>query len=326
MESESAIGYTGPAEVRAAPRGAARGFAAAWPYLLVAAVGFFILLPKLGDFGFWDPWEPKYGETVREMLARDSFWVPYYRDDVRLAKPILVYWGIMAGAVVFGLNEFGARIVGVLCAVGSMLGVYYAVGALRGRRAGLLSALVLASSPHFFLISRQAMPDVYLFTSVGMCLLFFCLGLYGAERRRDLHFAASYACFALAVLAKGPIVAGAIVFGAVALFALAHLDMESLCPQGRRLRSAVLVLGAAGLGCAAAALSAVAVLFAKTPAQRGGARWGPWWPCSPRCAPSPSCCARRTCARSSRPGGGRSYGRFCCSSRSSPSSPDRGTR
>ena len=65
------------------------GFAAtAWPYLLILVIGLFVLMPKLGDFGFWDPWEPKYAETAREMIESDSYIVPYYRHEVRLTKPI----------------------------------------------------------------------------------------------------------------------------------------------------------------------------------------------------------------------------------------------
>lgn len=263
VPTDDAVPATGPDAAAPTPATTSAALSSAWPYLLIAAVGLFILLPKLGAFGFWDPWEPKYGETVREMIDRGSYWVPYYRDDVRLAKPILVYWGILAGSSVFGLNEFGARIVGVLLAVGTMLGTYYVVSSLRGRQAGLLSALVLATTPQFFLIARQAMPDVYLFTTVGSCLLFFCMGLYGPGRRRDLHFAVSYACFALAVLAKGPIVAGAIAFGTVALFALAHLDPALLWTPGHRLRSVGLTAAALGSAVGSALLAGVALAFAR---------------------------------------------------------------
>ena len=62
--------------------------AVAWPYALLLAVGLFVLIPKLGAYGFWDPWEPKYAESVREMVDRGSYFVPYYRDEVRLARQI----------------------------------------------------------------------------------------------------------------------------------------------------------------------------------------------------------------------------------------------
>ena len=42
----------------------------AWPYALLIAIGLFILLPNLGEYGFWDPWEPKYAEASREMIER----------------------------------------------------------------------------------------------------------------------------------------------------------------------------------------------------------------------------------------------------------------
>ena len=208
--------------------------ATAWPYALLLAVGIFVLTPKLGDFGFWDPWEPKYAESAREMIERGDFIVPYYREEVRLAKPILVYWGILAGSAVFGLNEFGARIVGVCMALASMLGVFYAVSLLRGRQAGLISALVLGTAPHFYFISRQAMPDVYLFTSLGSCLIFLCLGLFGPDRRRDLHFGISYACFSLAVLAKGPVIAGAILLTTLVIYGLIRIDTRELWQRERR--------------------------------------------------------------------------------------------
>ncbi len=239
----------------AAGGAAGRRLAAAWPYALLVAIGLFILLPKLGEFGFWDPWEPKYGETVREMIDRGSWWVPYYREEVRLAKPILVYWGILAGSSVFGLNEFGARIAGVGFAVLSLLGVYHGVSLLRGRRAGLLSALVLATVPHFYLVARQAMPDVYLFTSLGLCLLYFCVGLHGPDRRRNLHFGISYVGFALAVLAKGPIVAGVVACGTLGLYALSRVDWSVLWQPRRRLKLAGPVLaGLLGLVLATAGL------------------------------------------------------------------------
>jgi len=216
----------------------------AWPYALILCIGCLILLPQLGSFGFWDPWEPKYVESVREMLERDSYFIPYYRDEVRLTKPILTYWGILAGSAVFGLNELGARIVGVLFAVGSMLILYYAVSRLRGRRAGLLSALILGTSPLFYFLARQATPDIYLLTSLGSAWALFGLALFGPARRRTLHYVASYACFALAVLAKGPIVAGALFFGPLIFYALVRADtVAAWLPGSRADRLRLLRLG-----------------------------------------------------------------------------------
>jgi 4-amino-4-deoxy-L-arabinose transferase-like glycosyltransferase len=200
---------------------------------LLVAVGLAILVPRLGQVGFWDPWEPKYAQTVREMTDRGSYLVPYYDDKVRMAKPILVYWGIMAGSAVFGLNELGARAAGVLAAIAAMLVTYRIVSTLRGRRAGLLSALVLGTSPQFYFIARQAMPDVYLFASLGASVLFLALALYGPGKTR--HFVASYVCLGIAILAKGPLVALPIYLASLAICGFCQLDLHRLWrPELRR--------------------------------------------------------------------------------------------
>jgi 4-amino-4-deoxy-L-arabinose transferase-like glycosyltransferase len=241
---------------------------ALWPYALLLAVGMAVLLPQLGSFGLWDPWEPKYAQASREMIERGSYVVPYYRESVRLTKPILVYWGVIAGYAVFGVNEFGARIGGVTLALLTMCGVFYTVRQLRGRQAALISALVLCTVPQFYLIARQAMPDVYLFTSVGMCLMFFAAGLFGPPERRNLHLGISYACIALAVLAKGPMIIGAIFLTTLAVWAVIHVDVRELIQPGRRKETLLVggsVLPAAGL---LGWLATTAYLFGTSPA---------WW-------------------------------------------------
>jgi 4-amino-4-deoxy-L-arabinose transferase-like glycosyltransferase len=246
-------------------KGALAGALSLWPYALVLAVGLFVLVPNLGDFGFWDPWEPKYAETAREMIERDSYIVPYYRQEVRLTKPILVYWGILAGSAVFGLNEFGARIVGVCLALATLAGVTYAISLLRGRTAGVVSALVVGTLPHFYFISRQAMPDVYLFTSIGMGLLFLCLGLFGPDRRRNVHFGLSYACVALAVLAKGPFIAGTVFLTTLAIWAVIQIDLRELWQRGRRGETLLFGLTAFPAMIVAGFLSPLVYVFGTSP-------------------------------------------------------------
>jgi len=36
----------------------------------LAALAALLFVPWLGATGFWDPWEPHYGEVAREMIAR----------------------------------------------------------------------------------------------------------------------------------------------------------------------------------------------------------------------------------------------------------------
>jgi 4-amino-4-deoxy-L-arabinose transferase-like glycosyltransferase len=203
------------------------------------------------------------------MLERGSFVVPYFLDDVRLTKPILTYWGVLGGYAAFGINELGARFVGALMAMASMLAVLYAVWCVRGRKAGLLCACVLAGTPQFLFLARQATPDVYLLTSLGCGLIFLALSLTGSRDNRTWHLAIASSCLALAVLAKGPIVVGGIVGGTLLGYGATRPEAWSLLRTERRSETLRLVLGLLVAGTAFSFLSATAFLFGTS------SRW--WW-------------------------------------------------
>jgi len=86
------------------------------PALALLLIGFALTLPWLGNSGLWDPWEPKYAQTAREMGERGDWVVPHYREDPRLVKPPLTYWMIGASQSLFGVTEFAARLPGALLA------------------------------------------------------------------------------------------------------------------------------------------------------------------------------------------------------------------
>lgn len=199
-----------------------RSWTAAWPYLIVLLAGAFVLLPALGSFGLWEPWEPRYAEAAREMRERGSLFVPLTGDEIRPADPPLTYEGILLGSLLFGTTETGARIGGAILALVTLWTVHYAVARLRGRRAGLLAALVCGSCPLFYFLARQAMPEAYLMTTAGMSLLFFCLAL-DDDDRRGLHCALGGLGLALALLARGPLVAAAAVVAPLAIYGLPRL-------------------------------------------------------------------------------------------------------
>ena len=197
--------------------------AGAWPYALILAVGLVVLLPGLGEVGFWDPLEPKYVQGVEEMREHGTYTVASYRGAA-LPVESLAYWSIRAGSLVFGPNEFGARIGSVVAALVALLAVYYAVSRLRGRRAGMLSAVVLATLPQFYLLARQATSSVFVLAGFGVGLLFLSLGWFLPHERRDLHYVIGYVCLALTVLAGGSTVVGASLLGTLALYGIIRLD------------------------------------------------------------------------------------------------------
>lgn len=174
-----------------------------WACLTALLVGGYVLFVHgLGAYGLWDPWEPKYGQAVRDMLVRGDLITPRFDGEVRWTKPILIYWAMLPFALLFGNNEFTLRLPGGLLAIAGVLVAYHAMRNLRGRRTGMMTACVLGTLPQYVMLARQATPDIYLTVFLGMAMFFFALARFG-EKRNGVYYLLFYGAFALAFLAKG---------------------------------------------------------------------------------------------------------------------------
>ncbi len=159
-----------------------------WWILIFAAV---LVLPRLGSFGFWDPWELKVAQQARDMALSSSLF------DVTVGKhysprPPLDLVLSALGMRLLSVGEWGGRIANGLCAILAILGVYWAGASLLRRRAAVLSALALASFPLFVLEARQLISDMPLVAGLSWALG--GLGRYawppdGRRRWRDLAVA-----------------------------------------------------------------------------------------------------------------------------------------
>ncbi len=170
--------------------------------LLVIAVGLLLYIPLAGTYGLWDPWETHYSEVARQMTKRGDFislwWPGSPRDaDVFWSKPVLSFWVMSIGMHIarIGLpgnppgemallsrTEWAVRVPFCLFGVLAMWGIYMVVARFVSRRAGFLSALVMATSPMFALIARQAMTDM---AFVGPMTMALALGTMALLDDRD---------------------------------------------------------------------------------------------------------------------------------------------
>lgn len=154
------------------------------PGLLVFVIVAGIYLPRLGTFGLWDPWETHYGEVAREIIARDD-WISLWwaQENWFWSKPILIFWSEAFTFSALNLDvmpdanpahpEWAVRLPVALFAIAAVMTVYGTIRRLYGTRAGVLAALVLATMPHFFFLSHQAITDMYLVSNLVMavCML-----------------------------------------------------------------------------------------------------------------------------------------------------------
>lgn len=145
-----------------------------WHALRVGALlliaGLALYLPLLGDHGLWEPWEPKYAQSAREMIERGDWQAPHYRFEPRLNKAPLTYWMIAASQSIFGFSEFAARFPSCLLALLAASGLGFALSA-RGRpMLGLLAGGMLLTTPQWYLLGRFATPDIPLAASLTALL------------------------------------------------------------------------------------------------------------------------------------------------------------
>jgi 4-amino-4-deoxy-L-arabinose transferase-like glycosyltransferase len=162
----------------------------------IILLGLLLYVPLAGTYGLSDPWETHYGEVARQMAVRHdyiSLWWPGAPIDADhfWSKPVLSFWimsiflrlfgvaGGAPGAIALGTRaEWALRLPFCLMGVLGIWGLYLCVSRFAGRRAGVLSALILATSPLYFLVARQAMTDMAFVGPMTMALALGFLALF----------------------------------------------------------------------------------------------------------------------------------------------------
>jgi 4-amino-4-deoxy-L-arabinose transferase-like glycosyltransferase len=158
------------------------------PVLLLIVLGTALYLPRLGASGLWDPWEPKYAQSAREMAEESDWVIPHYRKDERLNKVPLTYWLIAASHAVVGVNETAARLPSALLAILGAAALGFAFAA-RGRPLeAFLAGAALLTAPQWALTGRFATPDMPLAAFLGIALAV-VLFLPSASNPRAARFA-----------------------------------------------------------------------------------------------------------------------------------------
>jgi 4-amino-4-deoxy-L-arabinose transferase-like glycosyltransferase len=167
--------------------------------LFVILIGLLLYVPLAGSYGLYDPWETHYGEVARQMMERGdyiSLWWPGAPIDADhfWSKPVLSFWIESLSMHLFGLHhaasgtmalssrpEWALRLPFCLLGILGMYGIYLCVSRFVSRRAGILAALVTATSPLYSLVSRQAMTDMAFVGPMTMALALGALALFDDE-------------------------------------------------------------------------------------------------------------------------------------------------
>ena len=154
----------------------------------------------LNRTGILGPDEPRYASIAREMARSGDWLTPRLWGDPWFEKPPLTYW-MMALAFRAGLDDDLAPRVPIALA-SALFVVWYWRRLSRefGERAGLYSAVILATTAGWLAYSRTGVTDLPLAVSFSAAML---LALPWLVRGEAKGLSGSAALLGLAVLAKG---------------------------------------------------------------------------------------------------------------------------
>ncbi|MGD9115469.1 MAG: glycosyltransferase family 39 protein, partial [Desulfobacterales bacterium] len=174
-----------------------------WIVLLLLLLSYPLFFHKLGDRDIWSPDEDEYVQVNREMVL-DGHWIyPTANGRPYSIKPPLFNWIGSAFAAVNGkVTEYTSRLPSAIAATAGLLILYYLGRTMFGYRSGLLSALILGTTPLYIEFGRWIQINM-----ISAVLLTATLGLfywgYTNDRKRPLAYLLMYVPTGLGTLNMG---------------------------------------------------------------------------------------------------------------------------
>ncbi|KAF0133607.1 MAG: PMT family glycosyltransferase 4-amino-4-deoxy-L-arabinose transferase [Candidatus Saganbacteria bacterium] len=168
--------------------------------VLLSAVLYFF---QLGAPTLWDQDEGQVLASSLEMVKSGEYLTPHLNGGIYFHKPPLYAWLTAVLFKVFGFSEFIGRFWTAVFGVAGIALVYYFARAVFNERAAFLSALMLAVSPLYFVLSKMALVDIFLTFFIMLSMYLFYLGYKNPGQKK--YFFLMYLSMALGTLAKGPL-------------------------------------------------------------------------------------------------------------------------
>jgi 4-amino-4-deoxy-L-arabinose transferase-like glycosyltransferase len=172
--------------------------------LLLFAV--LVRLATLGAYPLMDNTEARYAEVARKMVETGNWVTPQIRYGVAFwSKPPLSTWLTAGSYLVFGVNEFAARLASLLPSLGVMWMVWHLAMRRAGRELALKSVVVLFTTPLFFISSGAVMTDAALIFGTTLSMVGFWQAMTGSGRAARTWGYLFFVGLAIGLLAKGPV-------------------------------------------------------------------------------------------------------------------------
>lgn len=168
--------------------------------LFIVLIGPFAL-----DFHMHYPDEMYYSDAAVTMIQNKDYLTTYLGSgELRFKKPILTYWGVLAGFELFGISPFSSRLFFLLAGAFTVVLVHkIAMVTFSDKKIAVLSSLIAASHPVLIFSSTRSIPDILL----ALCITFSAWGFAGLLKYGNLapkkYLWILYVGLGLAFQAKG---------------------------------------------------------------------------------------------------------------------------
>ena len=180
-------------------------------YLLIIIMGVLLFFPYLGTVHLFDWDEINFAEAAREMIVTGDYLTVRIDYKPFHEKPPLFIQMQAVSMLVFGVNEFAARLPNAIIGIISLLVIYHIGKKLYDYKFGLLWALAYIGSilPNFYFKTGIIDPtfNLFMFLSIYYIFRFYNEGLSDpVNNLYHTRYAAIAGVFVmLAIMTKGPV-------------------------------------------------------------------------------------------------------------------------
>jgi 4-amino-4-deoxy-L-arabinose transferase-like glycosyltransferase len=173
--------------------------------VLLIFLCFMIFYWHLGLLPFYTRGENREGLVIWEMVRTGDWILPPINGDYIPFKPPLFHWiGALAAEITGRVDEFTVRFPSALLATIGVLLTYFAGTRFWNEKAGVVAAIVLATSPEWWNSAVIAQVDMTLAVFITAALVVFYL-MYHENQCGIIRCLTLAALLACATLAKGPV-------------------------------------------------------------------------------------------------------------------------
>ncbi len=172
-----------------------------WLLGAIVVVVWIVLLITASRSTLWDRDEARYATAALEMEKSGNLLYPTFNQELRAAKPVMIYWLMAASIQVLGPNELGVRFVSTLAI--ALVCLLTGLIAREFLETGAMAAVIAGTSPMLILVGTAATTDATLLFFILLAEWVFVQAWLNGPRR--WHVPVMGAAIGLALLTKGPV-------------------------------------------------------------------------------------------------------------------------